>query len=185
MISCEFTSIYNCVVSELHPTDCKACAVIDEFDGKIDGKVFNLDHWNVANERKHFAAFRKKEDVIADKITSFAGSLNFVYIHAIWFAIWVGANIGVLGISLKFDKFPFGLLTMLVSLEAIFLATFVMVSQNRQAARADLRSQLDFEANLQSLIWTVHVGHALNVDIAHVGELCKLAIQESRKNKVA
>lgn len=170
-------------MSEVHPLDCKACAAIDAFDGKIDGKVFNLDHWNVSNERKHFASLRKKEDVIADQITRFAGSLNFIYIHAVWFAVWVAANVGALGASLKFDKFPFGLLTMIVSLEAIFLATFVMVSQNRQSARADLRAQVDFEANLQSLIWTVHVGYALNLDIKHVGDLCKVAIQESRQNK--
>jgi uncharacterized membrane protein len=170
-------------VSEVHPLDCKACAAIDAFDGKIDGKVFNLDHWNVSHERKHFAALRKKEDVVADRITKFAGSLDFIYIHAVWFGIWVAANVGVFGASLRFDEFPFGLLTMLVSLEAIFLATFVMVSQNRQSARADLRAQVDFEANLQSLIWTVHVGYALNIDIEHVGELCRQAIEESRKTK--
>ena len=170
-------------MSQAHPLDCKACAAIDAFDGKIDGKVFNLDHWNVTHERKHFALLRKKEDVIADQITKFAGSLNFIYIHAVWFGFWVVANVGAFGASLAFDKFPFGLLTMLVSLEAIFLATFVMVSQNRQAARADLRSQVDFEANLQSLIWTVHIGYALDIDIKHVGDLCAQAIAESRNNK--
>lgn len=170
-------------MADAHPLNCKACAAIDAFDGKIDGKVFSLDHWNVSNEKKHFAALRKKEDLVADRITKFAGSLNFIYIHTVWFGLWVAANAGLLGASLKFDKFPFGLLTMLVSLEAIFLATFVMVSQNRQAARADLRAQIDFEANLQSLIWTVHVGYALNLDIKHVGDLCKVAIQESRQNK--
>ena len=167
----------------MHPLDCKACAAIDAFDGKIDGKVFNLDHWNVSHERKHFASLRKKEDVVADRITKFAGSLNFIYIHTAWFGLWVTVNVGFLGASLKFDEFPFGLLTMVVSLEAIFLATFVMVSQNRQSARADLRAQVDFEANLQSLIWTVHVGYALNIDIKHVGDLCKAAIQESRQSK--
>lgn len=170
-------------MSQVHPPDCKACVAIDAFDGKIDGKVFNLDHWSVTHERKHFALLQKKEDVISDQITKFAGSLNFIYIHAVWFGIWVAANVGAFGASLAFDKFPFGLLTMLVSLEAIFLATFVMVSQNRQAARADLRAQVDFEANLQSLIWTVHIGYALDIDIKHVGDLCTQAIAESRKNK--
>ena len=169
-------------MSEVHPLDCKACAAIDALDGKIDGKIYNLDHWNVRNERKHFASLLEREDLVADRITKFAGSLNFIYIHAVWFGIWVAANVGVFGASLKFDEFPFGLLTMIVSLEAIFLATFVMVSQNRQSARADLRAQVDFEANLQSLIWTVHVGHALNIDVKHVGDLCKAAIEESRKN---
>ena len=59
---------------------------------------------------------------LADTITHFAGSMPFVYVHIVWFAFWIG---------LRVEKFPFGLLTMIVSLEAIFLATFVMISQNR------------------------------------------------------
>jgi uncharacterized membrane protein len=59
---------------------------------------------------------------IADAITRFAGSMVFIYIHVAWFALWI---------SLRVEKFPFGLLTMMVSLEAIFLSTFVMISQNR------------------------------------------------------
>ena len=65
---------------------------------------------------------------IADKITTFAGSMTFVYIHVVWFLIWITLNEIP---KHKFDKFPFGLLTMIVSLEAIFLSTFVMISQNR------------------------------------------------------
>jgi uncharacterized membrane protein len=63
---------------------------------------------------------------IADKITAFSGSMAFVYIHIIWFASWIGFGV---------EKYPFGLLTMIVSLEAIFLSTFVMISQNRADAK--------------------------------------------------
>ena len=66
---------------------------------------------------------------IADLITGFAGSMAFVYIHVIWFGCWIG--IGV-------EKYPFGLLTMIVSLEAIFLSTFVMISQNRADAKREV-----------------------------------------------
>jgi uncharacterized membrane protein len=59
---------------------------------------------------------------IADKITKFAGSMPFIYVHIVWFSLWI---------AFKVEKFPFGLLTMIVSLEAIFLSTFVMISQNR------------------------------------------------------
>lgn len=62
------------------------------------------------------------QDRIADTITRFAGSMFFVYVHVIWFAAWI---------VLRVEKYPFGLLTMIVSLEAIFLSTFVMISQNR------------------------------------------------------
>ena len=62
------------------------------------------------------------ENRVADQITRFAGSMRFVYIHVVWFACWIG---------LRVEPYPFGLLTMIVSLEAIFLSTFVMISQNR------------------------------------------------------
>jgi uncharacterized membrane protein len=103
-----------------------------------------------------------------------------VYIHAAWFAVWIAINVGALGTSREFDKFPFGLLTMVVSLEAIFLATFVMVTQNRQGRRADIRSELDFETNLRSEIWSVHIGNALGVDIEHVEEVVLEAIYGAR-----
>src|SRR6266581_2912097 len=59
---------------------------------------------------------------IADRITAFSGSMAFVYIHVVWFGCWIGFGV---------EKYPYGLLTMIVSLEAIFLSTFVMISQNR------------------------------------------------------
>jgi uncharacterized membrane protein len=67
-----------------------------------------------------------RQNRIADKITAFAGSMLFVYLHLIWFACWIGFGV---------EDYPFGLLTMIVSLEAIFLSTFVMISQNRADAR--------------------------------------------------
>src|SRR5215510_12569232 len=63
---------------------------------------------------------------IADRITAFAGSMRFVYLHILWFGLWIG---------LGAEKYPYGLLTMIVSLEAIFLSTFVMISQNRADAK--------------------------------------------------
>ena len=63
---------------------------------------------------------------IADRITQFAGSMAFVYIHVVWFASWIGFGV---------ERYPYGLLTMIVSLEAIFLSTFVMISQNRADAK--------------------------------------------------
>lgn len=100
---------------------------------------------------------------VADAITNFAGSMMFVYIHALIFAIWCGT--GLFG----HDKFPFNFLTMTVSLEAIFLATFVMIGQNRQAdfqqAKADsdfaeegalLRENTDLTRQIHDLTQAVH-----------------------------
>jgi uncharacterized membrane protein len=63
---------------------------------------------------------------IADRITALSGSMRFVYIHIAWFGCWIGFGV---------EKYPYGLLTMIVSLEAIFLSTFVMISQNRADAK--------------------------------------------------
>ena len=73
---------------------------------------------------------------IADAITDFAGSMVFVYVHLVWFAAWI---------VFRVEKYPFGLLTMIVSLEAIFLSTFVMISQNRADARHEVLSQHQWE----------------------------------------
>jgi uncharacterized membrane protein len=67
-----------------------------------------------------------RQNRVADKITAFSGSMLFVYIHIIWFGCWIGFGV---------EDYPYGLLTMIVSLEAIFLSTFVMISQNRADAR--------------------------------------------------
>jgi len=74
---------------------------------------------------------------VADAITNFAGSMTFVYIHLLWFAVWI---------IFRVEKYPFGLLTMIVSLEAIFLSTFVMISQNRADAKRQVLAdhQWDF-----------------------------------------
>jgi uncharacterized membrane protein len=76
---------------------------------------------------------RSAQNRVADAITRFAGSMWFVYLHVAWFAVWIGLGI---------ERYPYGLLTMIVSLEAIFLSTFVMISQNRQEdARRHLADQ--------------------------------------------
>jgi uncharacterized membrane protein len=164
------------------PKQCPACAIVDQADGLADGNLFSVASKHIGHESKIIEDLQQTQDRVADVITGFAGSLNFVYLHAVWFGIWVLMNVGAFGAALKFDKFPFGLLTMIVSLEAIFLSTFVMVSQNRQAARADIRAELDFETNLRSEIWSVHIGQALGVDPEHVESVVRTAIEGSRKS---
>lgn len=90
---------------------------------------------------------RTLQERISDTITSFSGSMAFVYVHILWFGIWVLLNTGSLGIK-PFDPFPYGLLTMIVSLEAIFLSTFVLISQNRFSHQSERRAELDMHINL-------------------------------------
>jgi uncharacterized membrane protein len=73
---------------------------------------------------------------IADAITTFAGSMTFVYLHILWFGCWIGFGV---------EDYPFGLLTMIVSLEAIFLSTFVMISQNRADAKRQVIADSEWE----------------------------------------
>lgn len=108
---------------------------------------------------------------VADAITGFAGSLRFVYAHTVWFGLWIFVNEGILlavGLGIgPFDPFPFGLLTMVVSLEAIFLSTFVMIAQNRQAAVADARAQADYETNLRTEAEVARLLHLVRSLIEH------------------
>lgn len=105
---------------------------------------------SLINPNQYIKQFRDIEDRLADGITKFAGNMKFVYFHAVWFCGWIAAGLGVFGGVLAFDKYPFGFLTMVVSLEAIFLSTFVMISQNRAAEKSEIRSQLDYETDLQA-----------------------------------
>ncbi len=89
-----------------------------------------------------------RQDRIADGITRFSGSMAFVWIHVALFAFWILANLGHVPGVRPWDKYPFELLTMSVSLEAILLATFVLLSQNRQQEIADSRQKLDLHMNL-------------------------------------
>ena len=86
----------------------------------------------VEHARRRAESFQNR---VADAITAFAGSMWFVYIHILWFGCWVGFGI---------EKYPYGLLTMIVSLEAIFLSTFVMISQNRADAKRQVVADLQW-----------------------------------------
>jgi uncharacterized membrane protein len=99
--------------------------------------------------REEFERSKSGQDRAADAFTAFSGSMRFVYLHVVWFGLWVIVNLGWLGIK-PFDPFPFGLLTMVVSLEAIFLSTFVLISQNRMTLAAEQWATLDLQINLLS-----------------------------------
>jgi CBS domain-containing protein/low affinity Fe/Cu permease len=96
--------------------------------GRLGGIVSIRDPVMRHPAMRHLEEKRRQnfQNRLSDAITSFAGSMVFVYVHVVWFGVWIGFGL---------EKYPFGLLTMIVSLEAIFLATFVMISQNRADAK--------------------------------------------------
>ena len=90
---------------------------------------------------------RTTADRLADAISGFCGSMIFVYAHLFWFGGWIVSNL-LLPKNLRFDPFPFNFLTLAVSLEAIFLSTFILISQNHESRTADRRNHLDLQVNL-------------------------------------
>jgi uncharacterized membrane protein len=90
---------------------------------------------------------------VIDWVAAFSGSVLFLAIHAIFFAVWIGWNI----LLPPFDPYPFGLLTMAVSLEAIMLSVLVLLSQNRQAAKDHLRDDIEYDVNLKAEMEVAHL----------------------------
>jgi CRP/FNR family cyclic AMP-dependent transcriptional regulator len=93
---------------------------------------------------------------VADWIAWFSGSMPFLMINGGWFIIWIVLNTLPVGIP-AFDPYPFGLLTMIVSLEAIFLSCFVLVSQNRQAEKDRVRADIEYEVNIKAELEIAHL----------------------------
>lgn len=93
---------------------------------------------------------------IADGIAWFSGSMPFLIINGGWFVIWIVINTLPVGLP-AFDPYPFGLLTMIVSLEAIFLSCFVLISQNRQAQKDKVRSDIEYDVNIKAELEVAHL----------------------------
>ncbi len=123
---------------------------------------------------------RSVEERVADAFTRFTGSMPFVYIHLLIFGLWIAINAGWLPLP-KFDP-SFAVLAVLASTEAIFLSTFVLISQNRMAAMADARAKLDLQISLlaehevtQILKLVADIAKRTGVDLDEVAELSELA----------
>ncbi len=116
-------------------------------DNPALSKIIERNIRTVINLRLKAAREQSLQDHIADVFTSFSGRMVFVYVHVVWFSVWILLNTGRLGVH-PFDPFPYGLLTMIVSLEAIFLSTFVLISQNRLSEESEHRADLDLHIGL-------------------------------------
>ena len=91
---------------------------------------------------------RSVAEHVADKVTKFAGSTPFILLHILWFSGWIFVNSGKFFNISAFDPFPYSFLTLVVSLEAIFLTLLVLMSQNRMTKEADKRAHLDLQINM-------------------------------------
>ena len=112
---------------------------------------------------------RTVSDRLADLLVWSAGTITFVILHVILFAAWIAINMDLVPGIKVFDPYPFNFLTMTVSLEAIFLAIFVLMSQNRESKTADLRQEFDVQVNIIAEREITKVIHMLAYIMNHLG----------------
>jgi uncharacterized membrane protein len=98
-------------------------------------------------EEEHLHA-RSRTERVAGAVSAAASTATFAVVHAVWFAVWVVINVRLVPGIRPFDPYPFNFLTLVVSLEAIFLSIWILISQNQMARQADLRAHLDLQINL-------------------------------------
>lgn len=115
------------------------------------------------------AADRSAMELFSETLTRIASSTPFLALHVVWFFIWITWNVGWYGLP-EFDPYPFGLLTMIVSLEAIFLSIFVLMTQGRESSIAELREELTLQVNLrmeEEVTKTLHLVAGLYTRMGH------------------
>ena len=147
-------------------------------DNPALSKVVERNIRTIIQLRLQAARARSVQNRLADAITAFSGRMAFVYMHMAWFGVWILLNTGHLGVR-PFDPFPYGLLTMVVSLEAIFLATFVLISQNRLSEEAEHRADL-----------ALHIGLLTEHELTRVLQMLdaiqdKMAIENHENSELA
>jgi uncharacterized membrane protein len=138
--------------------------------GRVRSTTNRLRQMATRNANEETEAKLTMLERITDAIAEFSGSLAFLALHAVWFLVWIGLNT-IPGLP-AFDPFPFGLLTMCVSLEAIFLSVIVLLSQNRQSAKDRIRADVDYEVNLKAELEVSHLHE--KVDHLHAVLLSRL-----------
>jgi uncharacterized membrane protein len=147
---CSLCGNYEAFKKNENFSECQDC---------INSKRNKENQWYSTNEVIYFLS--KNIDIefdrittasikIADSITEYAGTIGFFLLHVLWFTFWILANTGWFGPKYMFDPFPYGLLTMIVSLEAIFLSTIILMSQNVASKKNEMRSEHEYQVNLET-----------------------------------
>jgi uncharacterized membrane protein len=148
-------------------------------DGRL-AQVLERNIESLLQRRRAEARQKALQDLIADRITGFTGSLWFVYLHLLFFGAWMVINLGWTPLP-RFDS-SFVMLAMIASVEAIFLSTFVLISQNRMAALAEKRAELDLQVSLLAehevtrlIILVTKIAQRMDIQEAEDPELAELA----------
>lgn len=149
-------------------------------DSKKEQNKENLSQERIKKNIEAVAKLEKREiknrtvaEHIADAVTRGAGSMPFVIFHILWFGIWILANVELIPGIKPFDPFPFSFLTLVVSLEAIFLSLLVLMTQNRMTKEADKRAHLDLQINMlaeqedsRTMIMLEKICEHLNIEVS-------------------
>ena len=129
---------------------CPACGGTNDGDavfcanpacGKALGK-----YRYVAEEVRGRSAWHER---VADRVVAFVGRSHFILVHVFWFLVWVAVNTGIIALSRPFDAYPFGLLGLLLGVEAILLTGFLLISQNRERQQEALQAEIEYEINVR------------------------------------
>ncbi len=151
-----------------------------------DPNLARIVHRNIRaliHARREIEQQLPREIRVADVITRFAGSMKFVYLHAALFGAWLIVNSGFVPGVTPFDPFPFVMLAMWASVEAIFLSTFVLISQNRMQTLADQRADLDLQISLLSEHEITRLVQLTDAIAQRVGaRICEEDLEELKKD---
>jgi uncharacterized membrane protein len=144
---------------------------------------------NVAAMEQELLAHRSTLARASERVAAFAGTPKFVLLHVTGFAAWIGWNSGFVPGLRRFDPYPFTFLTFVVSLEAILLSTFVLITQKRITEQSERRAQLDLQINLlaeqestKTLRMLLRIGERLGIDVQD--EEARLLMKETRPKEV-
>lgn len=138
-------------VPQIPPLICPACQGVNPPDAVFCGNEQcrkALGDFKYAPEE--VAAKTTTLERLADRVTHFTGRPHFVTVHVLWFVLWIVLNSGLIMAASVFDAYPYSLLGIILSIEAILITSFLLISQNRQNTHADKRAELEYEVNVRS-----------------------------------
>ncbi len=133
------------------PRVCPACGGINAHDAVFCANPAchkALGEFKYVQEE--LLAEASRHEKLAAKVTTFIGKPHFLVAHVFWITAWIAINTGIVAFVRKFDNYPFGLMGIILAVEAIFITGFVLITQNRQNAHADKRAELDYEVNVRT-----------------------------------
>jgi uncharacterized membrane protein len=147
-------------------------------------EVSSLVHRNIKallEVRRGYEKAKGFEETLADRVTGFIGSMRFVYFHCAWFSLWLVANLRIIPGLKAFDPFPFSILALSTSIEAIFLATFILISQNRADRLSERHSDLDLQVSLVSEHEISRLSHMVEAVAEHLGARLPTEVEVRKK----